>query len=341
MKVNWTVWKPRLLYGAFFALAFLLAMRFTFPAEAVKERLILEAGARGWQIDADEFSAAGFLGISAVNLRAEGANGEKLTAESVRAGLRLLPLLVGRRSVAFDARVWDGRVSGTADLAGDRSLEVRLAAVDLARATPLRRATGLELLGIVDGTVDVALPAEPDAKPAGTVELTVREAGVNGGQLQLASLGGALTVPKVALGEIAAKVSLAEGRGDFDRLEARGGDATFAAEGLYFVYQPRVQNSPLFGKAKLRLLDPFWQKPGTAAFKGVAEMALAPSRTPDGSYELQVFGTLGQPRMRPVAAGAGPARRPVGPSFQTTPAPPAPDVRVPPSPPQEPEDESG
>jgi type II secretion system protein N len=300
VAVNWTVWKPRLLYGAFFVLAFLVALRQTFPVEAVMERIMLEAGARGWQVEADDVSSAGFLGISAENVRAEGAEGQKLSAERVTAAVRLLPLLLGRRSIAFDVRLWDGRVVGTAHLSHDRGLDARFESLDLARATPLRRATGLELLGVMDGTVGVVIPEDPAAKPTGRVELTVKEAGVNGGQLQIPSLGGALTVPRVSLGQVAAAVAIADGKGNFERLEAKGGDAAFSTEGLYFVWQPRLPNAPLFGKATLRIDERFWQSPATAAFRGVAEMALAQARAPDGSYAMQVFGTLAQPQMRPL-----------------------------------------
>jgi type II secretion system protein N len=300
VTVDWAVWKPRLLYGAFFVLAFLVALRQTFPVEAVMERVMLEAGARGWQVEADDVSGAGFLGISAENVRAEGAEGQKVSAERVTAKVRLLPLLLGRRSIAFDLRVWDGRVSGTADLSGDRGLDARVEAIDLARATPLRRATGLELLGSMDGTVDLVIPEDPAAKPVGRVELSVKEAGVNGGQLQIPSLGGGLTVPRVGLGQVEAAVAIADGKGNFERLEAKGGDAAFSTEGLYFVWQPRLPSAPLFGKATLRIEEKFWQSPATSTLRGVAEVALAPARTPNGSYEMQVFGTLGQPQLRPL-----------------------------------------
>jgi type II secretion system protein N len=309
VRADWTVWKPRLLYGGFFVLAFLLALRFTFPVEAVMERIVLLAGAKGWQVDADDVSAAGFLGISAENVRAEGAGGRKLSADRVTAKVRILPLLLGRRSVNFDVRLWDGRVTGTADLAGERRLEARIESLDLARATPLRVATGLELLGILDGTIEVAIPEDPAAKPAGRVEVRVEEAGVNGGQIRIASLGGELTVPRVSLGQVEASVAIADGRGSFERLEAKGGDATLAGEGLYFVWQPRLANAPIFGKASIRIQERFWQNPATGGLRGVAEVALASARGPDGAYEVQVFGTLGQPQVRPLAQG-GPRPRP-------------------------------
>ena len=47
MKIAWNVWRPRLGYGAFTLVAFLLSLRWTFPADAVKQRLVVEAAAQG------------------------------------------------------------------------------------------------------------------------------------------------------------------------------------------------------------------------------------------------------------------------------------------------------
>ena len=304
IKIDWTVWKPRLLYGGFFALAFLLALRQTFPTEAVKQRLILEAAAQGWQLDADDLSPAGLVGVSAHNLRLEDRTGRKLSADAVSVSLRPLPLLLGRRSVAFDLSIWEGRVRGTADLSGaERRYTAAVERVDLAAAAPLRNASGLELLGILSGTADVTLPEDAKGKPSGHVALTVKDAGLNGGQIPIAAMGGALSIPKVALGQLGVEVAFEDARGNVKKLEARGGDAELTGEGLYFMWQPRLEIAPLFGKAGLRIQDAFWTKSGTAAMRSVVEMALASAKGRDGSYQFQIFGTLGHPQARPLAGG--------------------------------------
>ena len=43
MKIHWKPSRPHLLYGAFTLVAFLVALRLTFPADAVKQRIVLEA----------------------------------------------------------------------------------------------------------------------------------------------------------------------------------------------------------------------------------------------------------------------------------------------------------
>jgi type II secretion system protein N len=292
--------KPRLAYGAFAALSFLLALRWTFPSEAVKERLILEAGSRGWQIDAQRVTAGGFFGVRARDVKLDTGSGLPVVLDDVRASLRLLPLLTGRRSVAFDAHLYDGRVQGTADLSGvDRRLVADVEGVDLAAALPLRQAARMDLVGRVHGTADV-VAAGGGQRLTGQIDLRVAEAGLSGGQLPVAGMTGGIPLPQMDLGEVTAAVKLGDGRATFERLEATGGDAELRTEGLYVVVQPRLESSPLFGRARLRVLDAFWSKSGAQGFKGLADAALANAKGADGAWSFDVTGSLGHPRVLPA-----------------------------------------
>lgn len=297
-QLEWTTWRPRLAYGGFALIAFLLALRWTFPAEAVRERLILEAGVRGWQFEAGELAPGGLLGVRARDVRLQDHAGLAVPIDEVTASLRLLPLLIGRQVLVFDGRVYEGRVRGTADLSGDvRNVSLRVEDVDLSRAIPLKKATGMDLQGKLGGTADLAVPQAPAERPTGQIDLSVAEAGITGGQLPLPGMISGLTLPKVALGAVTAAVKLAGGKAEVEKLEARGGDAEIAAEGLSVTLQPRLEHATLFGKARLRIQPALWERSGTSAFRGLAEAALSPARTPDGSYLLQVVGTLGHPRV--------------------------------------------
>ncbi len=300
-KVDWNVWKPRLLYGGFTLLAFLVALRWTFPSEAVKERLIYEAGLRGWQIDVDHVSAGGLLGMTAEGVKLDNGSGLAIPIESLTASLRVLPLLAGRRSVAFDARIYDGRVRGHADLGDATHVVADVEGVDLGAALPLRKASGVDLLGKLAGTADLTLPAGTTARPSGRVDLQLADAGVAGGQLPIPGMTGGLALPKIGFGQVTAAVKVGDGRATFEKLEAKGGDAELTTDGLYFVVQPRMEFAPISGKAKVKVKDAFWSKSGTQAFKGMADLALASSRGPDGAWNFMVTGSVGHPRMQPMA----------------------------------------
>jgi type II secretion system protein N len=320
-QLDWNVWKPRLGYAAFFLVAFVLAFRQTFPVQALKERLILEASARGWQVDAAEVGPSGIIGMRATDVVLQDRGGLRVTLDEVAVSVRLLPLLIGTRSVAFDVRLWDGRLSGTADVgSGDRRVRWTLEGIDLARAAPLRQALRLELLGVVSGDADLLLAGEPAGRSKGRMEVAVKELGVNGGQLPLPGMSSPLTIPRVGLGALTASVVLADGKGTFDKLESRGGDAELNGEGLYFVPQPRLAASPIYGKVGVRISDAFLDRPGNAAFKGLLDLALRSARGKDGFYQLQIYGSLGSPQARPISTGGG---APIGmPSPPVVPPPP-------------------
>jgi type II secretion system protein N len=234
-------------------------------------------------------------------VKLETATGLAIPVEEVTASLRLLPLLVARRSIAFDADLYDGRVQGTADLSGDaRRVVLDVAGVDLARALPLRKASGLELLGKVTGKADLTFPAAPEQRPTGRVDLSVKDAGLGGGQLPLPGMASGLTLPRMGLGAVVAALKVEGGKGTFEKLEATGGDAEIRTEGLGFVVQPRMEFSPLSGKAKVRVKDAFWSRSETQSFKGLADAALASAKGGDGAWNFTVTGSVGHPRMQPA-----------------------------------------
>ncbi len=299
-KLDWKIWKPRALYGGFTLLAFLLALRWTFPSQEVKERLIVEAGTRGWQIDVEKVSAGGFMGVKARGVKLASDTGLAIPIDELTASLRPFPLMVGRRSVAFDVSIYDGRVQGTADLSGDQRVVAEVDGVDLGAALPLRKATGLDLLGRIQGSMDVTVPAAPNAKPSGKVDVRITDAGLAGGQLPIPGMSGGLPLPRMGFGEVNANVQIAEGKATFQRLDAKGGDAELTTQGLYFLVQPRMEFAPIYGTAKVRVAEAFWSKSGTQGFKGLAEAALAQSKGADGAWNFTVTGSVGHPRVMPA-----------------------------------------
>ena len=302
MKIDWSLWKPRLLYGAFFVVALALALRWTFPSGAVLERLSTEAAATGWQVQAGDAGPAGLIGLSLRDVTLKDRSGLTIPIDRVDLSLPIWPLLTGRRRVAVDAWLYEGRVKASFDLAGGpRQYRAELSGVDLSRALPLRLATGLDLTGVVSGSGQLLVPADEKARPEGRVSLSVKEAGLTGGKADLPGAG-PLTLPAARFGEVAVELVLKDGKGTFERLGATGGDVELTGEGLYFAWQPRLEFAPLFGKARLKLASAFASKPENRAFASLLDAALAGSRSGEGTYGLQVFGSLGHPQVR--AAGA-------------------------------------
>lgn len=315
---TWLTERPRLLYGAFAALAFVLAMRWTFPSEAVRERLIYEAGALGWQIDIQDVRPSGVLGVRMDGVALTDSSGLKIPVERLDASLQLLPLLIGRRVVDVQASIYDGTIEGSAALSGQqRRMRMQVDGLELVRAVPLRKAASMDLTGKVSGRVDLNLPGGALERADGVLELSIERLGLGGGQI--AALMN-LTLPPIALGTVSAAAKVQQGRVSVDKLEAKGGDAELSGEGIAVVLQPRMQYAPLTGQARVRFQPALWQKPNTASLRPVVEAALGASRTPDGSYRFQVSGSLGHPLLRP-GGGAGGAPPPPAPA-PGIPAPP-------------------
>jgi type II secretion system protein N len=303
MAVAWARWRPRLLYGAFFLLAFLFGLRQTFPAEAVKERLIVEAGQRGWKLDVGDVGPTGVLGVGMRDLTFKTQEGVPVPVERLDVTLSPWALVRGRRAIGFDARLWDGRVRGRLDLDGDgQAVDATLEQVDLARALPLRAASGLDLEGLASGAVRLTLPADVQGKAEGAAELTVTGAGVTGGKVPIPGMAGALTVPKLGLGQLTAAVTVANGKGTVDALTTRGGDLELTGEGLYFVVQPRLEHAPIYGTLQLRFTPAFTGRTDGRSFASLLEAGAAQARGPDGAFRFQVFGSLGHPQVRMGAA---------------------------------------
>lgn len=290
-------------YAALFLAAFVLSFRETFPAEAIRARLVVEAAAQGWQVKAADAGPAGLMGVRLTGLSAESRDGVRVPVDELRTSFRILPLLLGRRGVDFDARLYGGRIRGVAEeTRSTRHLVASVAGVNLAQAAAIKKLTGLDLSGTLAGALDVTLDSREPARSRGVVDLRLERGALLGGQIQLPAFGGALTLPRADLGSVVVQASVKDGKASFDRLEARGPDLELTSEGLAVTLQPRLAYSSLFGKARLRLSDGFWQKSGTTALRGVTEAALAQARGRDGAYWFQLYGTLSSPQAR---AGGG------------------------------------
>ena len=131
--------------------------------------------------------------------------------------------------------------------------------------------------------------------------LTVKEAGITGGKVNLPGMG-MLTLPAAKFGTLAIELVLKDGKGTFEKLDATGGDVELSGDGLYFAWQPRLEFAPLFGKARFKLAPAFSSKAEVRGFASLLDAALAGARGGEGTYGLQVFGSLGHPQVRPAGA---------------------------------------
>src|SRR5512141_1036021 len=114
MDITLKTWQKRALYGALFFVAFVVALQRTFPYQALKERLVMEAARQGWQVRIDDIGPSGLTGFEAEGVTLENGANEamKVPLERVGASVGRVQALLGRAAVSFDARAFEGRVKG-------------------------------------------------------------------------------------------------------------------------------------------------------------------------------------------------------------------------------------
>jgi type II secretion system protein N len=265
---------------------------------------MFEAGARGWQVDMDALGPSGVLGLRADGVTVEDRTGLKVPVARLEAGLKVLPLLVGRRVATFDADVFDGRIAGSAELSGAlRHVSLTVSGVDATRAAALRKTIGPTLGGRLGGTVELDVPesAADLPKASGQIELSMAAATVSG-QLPIPGFSSGLPLPRVPLGTVTLAVKVERGRATVERLESKGGDVEVSTEGLALTLQQPIEFAPISGRARIRFSPAFWQQPATSGLKSIADAALAQGKVGDGTYQLQVAGALGRPQLTPGGA---------------------------------------
>ena len=177
---------------AFFAFAFVVALRLTFPVEAVRERLILDAGARGYQVKVNDLSPSGLVGVRAREVTVTTAEGTRIPFEELErrapplADAAGAPRLLLRRLPLRRARGRLHRVSKTTE-----RYQARVTGIDLARAGVVRAATGLDLAGILSGNLDVTLDPKDPSKSTGSMDFQVKDGAILGGKIPVPGMEGA------------------------------------------------------------------------------------------------------------------------------------------------------
>src|SRR5690606_38944916 len=135
----------------------------------------------------------------------------------------LLGLLTGKKAIAFDARIWGGKLSGSAATSDEGArIEAHLRDVDLGES--LLAAIGLQIEGKVD---ELRLVAEGAKLSSAQGEILLRGSDIviRGGEVNHFSL------PKVALGNLEGKIALADGAAQSESFQAKGEDVDARVEG--------------------------------------------------------------------------------------------------------------
>lgn len=230
-------------YAGFFLVALVAAFFLTFPYDALKTRVRLEAERAGY------FTRIASLGPGFFSVRAKGVELSKkvesdpppqpLELDSVSVGPTLFPPGLGVTTKVFGGTV-------TARVSGFSTIRVRIDAddLDLTRSN-LKGFSGIDFAGIVDAHVDLSLPrvavgtepAQPDlGQASGTITLDAKQLAINGGSMsmvipQFGPEPTPLDLPKIVVGDVTGRLKFEKGAGTIEKFEAKSPDLELQATG--------------------------------------------------------------------------------------------------------------
>jgi type II secretion system protein N len=288
-------WKQVLGYVGFAVGAFVFGLYVTFPYEVLKKRIASEAGAQGFYVKMASLGP-GFFGITASRVelsRKMDAAEEKppvpLQIDSVAIRPSLFP-----PGVAVRAKLLRGTASAAIGLVGD--FRVRAALDDLnLQDDNLKAFSGFNLAGRVNAQLSLdlpntsptrSMPAEPDLSQAtGSVSLDLTDAQVNGGTV------GYIDLPKVAIGDVEAKIKFEKGAGTIDKLHAKSDELELLGTGTLKLAR-RIDFSEPNATLKFKAQPDLLKRLGMIA----AGMGMLPTDPQSPDFRtLRVNGFLGRP----------------------------------------------
>lgn len=304
--------KPRLLpriagYSAFSLFALVTAFFLTFPWEALKDRVRLEADAAGY------FVRLGSLGPGLLSVRASDVQvsrksdaeppPEPLKLDSVSLGPALFP-----PGLKLTVKGLDGTVTAAVGTLGSTRVSMDVDGLDLSKGN-LKGFSGIDFVGTVDAHLDLAIPkgaaqgnapAEPDLSLAsGTFSLDTRGVTINGGSItmvipQFGADPTPLDLPKVVVGDLGAKVKIEKGLATVEEWKSRSPDVELAVGGTVKLGK-RLEYSEAGLEVRFKP-DPGFQ--GRLGLIGSAFSMVGPDPK-DPAWRLgRLTGFLGRPQFR-------------------------------------------
>ncbi|MBL9038471.1 MAG: type II secretion system protein GspN [Archangium sp.] len=237
-------WRRRLmLYSSFSVFALVAAFFLTFPYDALKERIRLEADSAGF------FVRIGSLGPGFFSIRAKNVDvSKKAVGDAVPESLRLDSVSVGPTLFPPGFGVWaktfGGGVSARVSGVTTARLKIDVDQLDLKDGN-VKGVTGVDLSGIIDAHVDLKVPIvrlpnapiELDvAQASGTFGMTARNLTVHGGTVsipipQYGPEPTPLDLPRILFGDLDATLTFDKGAGTVDTFKMKSNDLEAQASG--------------------------------------------------------------------------------------------------------------
>jgi type II secretion system protein N len=315
-------------YPLFYLFCLFMFAYFTFPYERLRERLLVELEAQrqnnpnAQRVDIQSlgpywFSGVSLKGLSLIAPRSgsseQGALASKVTFDQAHVRVSLLPLLIGRVTVTFGAKVFDGSIAGwTRANSEGRLIEASLDDINVGKMSMLGDLIGgLPMSGMLNGKMEWSLPDQKLAKANGTLSLAIADFTAGDGTTKVA---GKLALPQLKVGALDLSAEVKDGILKITKLGAQDKDLDFAGEGKISLRDPfrdsladvnlRFRFSDGY-KTKNEMTKSLFGTPGSSmpALFELADPRIKSSKRPDGFYGWHMVGQLKDARFEPASAG--------------------------------------
>ncbi|PTL80441.1 type II secretion system protein GspN [Vitiosangium sp. GDMCC 1.1324] len=312
-------WKLALGYGAFSLVAFVLCLFLTFPYDTLRRRAVDAAADAGYALRIGSLRP-GLRGLTATQVRiskvpngmtpelhgmlASNASmlpgpeelGEPLNIDSVAVRPSLLPL-----GVAFHAGLLGGSISGNVGGLSDVQVSVKLSDLDPSGGN-LKGFSGMDLTGKLNGSLNLTLPktrGQPDLSQAnGQLTLDSKGLLIQGGNITVPMYGQPtpMDLPKIALGDIDARIKIEKGQGTVEALQAKSEDLEIQGSGTVKLGQ-RLDVSQPDMDFKLRAEPEFVKRLGLLG----AGLSILPADKTDPKFRVaHLSGFFNRPTFGPA-----------------------------------------
>jgi len=278
------------IYVGFSLFALLVNFYFTFPSDAVAQRLQQEiTKATGGKYTAriaevDLYRLSGFE-AEGVSLKANSGNRKTIAIDAVRGRLNLLPLLWFNMSFDAEVELGDAVIEADIDPEGGGAMDLSVEIEDLNFSAPpiLPKLLGTPFTGLLAAKANMEI-GQDVRKSTGQASITIKQASFGPAQLK------GISIPRVNLGQLDLAVDLRGGRARVLSFTQKGGDVVLKADASSTL-RPRMGNSVLDLCFQLKANEDFLDK--NPKMKSAVELAQVQFRKDgEGFLHVPLKGTM-------------------------------------------------
>jgi type II secretion system protein N len=292
-------------YVSFSLFALVMGFFITFPYDALRDRVRIEADNAGY------FLRIGSLGPGLLSIRASDVQvSKKSDAEPPPEALKLDSVSVGPSlfppGLAVKVKGLGGTISATVSGLSTTRVRIDVDELDLSRGN-VKGFSGIDFNGNLDAHVDLSIPKstgagpqEPDLSQAsGFITLDTKNLTINGGNVSLVipQFGPEptpLDLPKIVLGDITGRIKVDKGGANIDDFKSKSSDLETGITGTMKLGK-KVEYTESTLEIRLKT-DPEFQKRLGLLGSAFSMIAADPK---DPSWRMgRLTGYLGRPQFR-------------------------------------------